>query len=400
MKILHIETRFHPSYGYQVQQMARLHDKAHEVVVVTSKSLGNLRNRDMADDISILDERYERETGIRIIRLNAWFEVREKIALKGLVDTIEGEQPDVIFAHGVEYLALMQLILSGVAGRYPLLTDSHDLPTAGRSEFLRGLFRIPHRWITVRFLNNHRIRTYYVQPQSKEMLRRSGVREEIMHYLPLGVDEDVFHPDPQARAEMRAKFGIQHDEVVILYTGKRDSQKDPALILEAMSLLSADLLARIKVFMVGAEDPAYRDERISPLLAATPAQDRVFFLDPVPFKQLAGFYAMADLGVFPRQNTMSALDAMASGLPLIMQDDHTNRERLKHGGLVYAAGNAGDLMRKLSELMVDPELRGRLSDGGPQYVKDNHSYRTTVNMLENDMRFEIERHKISCSPSS
>ena len=394
VKILHIETRFHPSYGYQVQQLVRLHSKAHEVAIVTSKSFGNLPKVDSVQVFSEVDRKFQLETGARIIRLNSLLEYRDKLVLKELAKTVEKERPDIIFVHGVEYMALMQLILSGTAKKFPLVTDSHDLPSAARNEFLRALFRWPLKLVTIRFLNKHRIRTYYVQPQSKEMLRRYGVREDIMHYLPLGVDDGVFYSDPGVRNAMRRNHEIKDDDIVILYTGKRDYDKDPALILEAAIQLSGDLLENVKIFMVGAEDPEYSTNRLNPLLGRSELAGRTLLMDAVPFEKLAGFYAMADIGVFPLRNTMSALDAMACGLPLIMQDDDTNRERLEHGGLVYKSGNSQELARKISQLMTNPIQRLDLSKGGQRYVAENYSYRMTVKKLEDDMLHEIRHHKL------
>lgn len=393
MKVIHIETRFHPSYGYQVQQLVQLHGKEHDVLVVTSRSLGAVGHGVSGAELAALDRGFELETGARIIRLDSWFEWRDKILFKGLAPLIRRERPDVIYAHGVEYIALMQLIVAGVAREYPMVTDSHDLPTAGRSALLRSIFRVPHRLITVRFINKFGIRTYYVQPQTKEMLRICGIHEGNMHYLPLGVDESVFRPDADARQALRSRFSIRGDEVVLLYTGKRDHQKDPALILEAVAGLADAIRMRIWIIMVGTEDRRYADSRIAPTLATTGCAERVRMMESVPFRDLAGFYAMADIGVFPRQNTMSALDAMACGLPLIMQDDDTNRERLAAGGLLFNQGDAIDLGRKISLLVADTELRKKLSFGGREYVAKNHSYQATVKRLEADMESEIERHR-------
>ncbi len=114
MKILHIEQRFHPSYGYQVQQFAKLHSKEHDIVIVSSRSFGKLEGVNKQEVFETLDADFEQRTGARIVRLDTSFEWREKILLKDLSDTIRAEKPDVIFAHGVEGMFLMQLILSGV----------------------------------------------------------------------------------------------------------------------------------------------------------------------------------------------------------------------------------------------------------------------------------------------
>ena len=85
------------------------------------------------------------------------------------------------------------------------------------------------------------------------------------------------------------------------------------------------------------------------------------------------FYGAADIGVWPRQESTSQLDAAACGLPIIVSDHIRVMERVDGSGLTYREGDAEDLARQLASL-ASSELRLRLGEYGSRKMRDRFSW--------------------------
>ena len=383
MRILHIEQRFHPSYGYQVQQFARLHSSSHDITIITSDDFGRLKVIDKKEVFDVLDKEFEKEVGVRIIRLHTCIRWRDKVSLRKLKKTVLEIDPDVIYSHGVEGLPLMQLILSGIGCKYPIVTDSHDLPTATRNPALHWLFRLPLKLISIRYLNNSKSVCYYLDAAAKPMLVSYGIKKDNLKYLPLGVDSTVYYYCATGAKLIRQQLGITEDEKMIIYTGKIDQHKDPVLLLEAFLKLPEELQKLTKVVFVGQKNPIYDKTRLKPIQAKI--GERFIYHNAVPFTMLKNFYSAADIGVFPQRNTLSSLDAQMCGLPLVMEKDATNSERLRYGGKVYIGGDLDDLAQTITTLLKNPNTLSRLSLGGKKYIRQKYDYKEIVASLEKDL---------------
>ena len=93
----------------------------------------------------------------------------------------------------------------------------------------------------------------------------------------------------------------------------------------------------------------------------------------MPVKELAKFYWAADIGVWPKQESTSQVDAMACRLPLILSNKVQVYERINGNGLTYEEGNILDLANKI-EMLSDPNLRQKMSDIGFNRVKNQFSW--------------------------
>lgn len=51
------------------------------------------------------------------------------------------------------------------------------------------------------------------------------------------VDTKRFHPDPQLRQEFKDKYGISHDQHVVLFAGRLEEIKNVGSLIEAINIL-------------------------------------------------------------------------------------------------------------------------------------------------------------------
>jgi glycosyltransferase involved in cell wall biosynthesis len=137
----------------------------------------------------------------------------------------------------------------------------------------------------------------------------------------------------------------------------------------------------LSVVFVGPRNESY----ITTLLKQEPENKNIkIFIQPaVSNHELYLYYSAADIAVFPRQNTLSSLDAQACGLPVIMERDETNSERLQKGGVCYESGDMKDLGEKILELLTNEDLRNQLSEQGPLHMRDRYNYSKKMAEIQN-----------------
>jgi len=154
-----------------------------------------------------------------------------------------------------------------------------------------------------------------------EFYRFHHCAEDRIFFAPYAVDNTAFSMQAEARGtqrkNLREDFGIPPDSTVFLFAGKLESKKNPQDLLEAVSLLPSDLLARAHVLMVG-DGPLRGDcERL--------ARQRNLPVTLAGFlnqSRLPDAYAAADVLVLPSDagETWGLVvnEAMASGRPALV----------------------------------------------------------------------------------
>jgi UDP-glucose:(heptosyl)LPS alpha-1,3-glucosyltransferase len=164
-------------------------------------------------------------------------------------------------------------------------------------------------------------------------------RDGILAYYPLpaerirvvynGVDPDRFTPGNAAdfRAETRRALEFQDEDVAVLFVGGNFARKGLGLLLEATARSGATR-ARLRVAVVGGRQSSRWDR----LVHALGLDGRVRFVGPVA--QPERYYAAADVFALPTHFdpfANAALEAMASGLPVITTRQNGVAEILAHG---------------------------------------------------------------------
>ncbi len=139
-------------------------------------------------------------------------------------------------------------------------------------------------------------------------------------------------------------------------------QKGPHLLLEAVRKLS-DLHAVELHFMGEVGDPAYQQELhalaqgliVTFHGAFTPADLTKLDLDVAIFP-----------GLFHESHSFVLDEAFQLGLPVIVSSRGAPAERVGAAGLVFSAGDVGDLATKIEALLTDPALLEQLRRGTPK----------------------------------
>lgn len=202
-------------------------------------------------------------------------------------------------------------------------------------------------------------------PKSKTILRS------------LATDTVTFHPvetaaDRASRQEVRARYGWTDEDVGCLYTGRFSRDKNPLLLAKAIDSLAATS-NRFKALFVG--EGVERDE-----IAACRNVSIVPFMT---HDDLSLHYRAADIAVWPKQESMSMLDAAASGVPLLVSDQMGEPGRAAGNGRTYRENDVASLASVITEL-ADPALRATLGAEGRRKMLAGFSWDQRARAMETD----------------
>ena len=205
-------------------------------------------------------------------------------------------------------------------------------------------------------------------PEDLEVLARLGVPSRKLVLLGNGVDLERFHPriGDQSRRRSRADLGIDPDAVVVGIVARLVWQKGFRELFVAAERLRRSH-PEVVFVVVGGSDPDKADAISPEDLAAARQRGRIVFAGSR--EDMQDIYPAFDLFVLPSYREgfpRSAMEAAASGLPVIATDIRGCREVVSHGqsGLLVPLHNPSRLAAAIEELAVDSALCQRMGTAG------------------------------------
>ena len=225
---------------------------------------------------------------------------------------------------------------------------------------MRGAARVPvlfaHRLTTV---SEHLCQSY------RNMFRVEPT------YVPTGVEMKPLLPPDRIR-----RFGLEGNDY-ILCVARLVPEKGCHLLLEAFEDLNTDK----KLVFAGGSN--YRDPYAARLQNG--ADDRVVFTGYVGGALLQELYSNAYVYVQPsllEGLCISVLEALSYGRCVLASDVPGNAEALDGQGHTFAAGDAKQLRRKLSQLLDQPDLVAKQFEPAREYISARRSWDNTTLAME------------------
>lgn len=194
-------------------------------------------------------------------------------------------------------------------------------------------------------------------------IKGRGIPSRRVSIVPLGIDTDRFRPDPTDAHYVYGQMAIPKQRRIFFYSGHMEPRKGVAVIMRAANHLSesrkADDWHVLLCGNKGGESVPYEQ------MLTEDAHGRVTFagyrndLNRLYRGCYGALIMSTGWDSFPR----SALEAQASGLPLVVSDLMGTHESVRDGvtGLILKAGDAQALSGAMMRLLDDPEWRDKLS---------------------------------------
>lgn len=166
--------------------------------------------------------------------------------------------------------------------------------------------------------------------------------------IPNGVDTSLFHPAPTTR--------IENEAVRLICCGRLIERKGQQHLIPAVAELKKRGLA-VELMIVGTGDnePALRRQ-----VKELRLEDTVRFTGSVEWEKMPQLYQASDIFVLPSYNegmSIALLEAMATGLPVVVTNTGGARELVDGNGVVVPWGSAEALADSLVRLITSAETR-------------------------------------------
>jgi glycosyltransferase involved in cell wall biosynthesis len=298
-----------------------------------------------------------------------------KIYFKNLKEKLNEIQPDVVQTFEPFSFYTLQGAFYKFKFKYKFFTANHtvasvfSLYTQNKTTFLQRLPFYITRTLPGRLISLVSSRCYPATIDALEIaIKFYGIPREKTKLACLGVDTDFFKPlvnneeEIKLRKKERERLGFSEEEIVCIYTGRFTEGKNPLCLANAIEELVAKGEPFRALFMGN-----------GPQLDEIKLKKGCLVHDFVPYHELPKYYALADIGVWPRQESTSMLDAASCGLPIVISQNVQAKERVEGNGLTYIENDVQDLSNELLKLK-DIALRKSLGDFGKQKIENEFSW--------------------------
>ncbi|MFC8192691.1 glycosyltransferase family 4 protein, partial [Cellulomonas sp. NPDC057328] len=194
----------------------------------------------------------------------------------------------------------------------------------------------------------------------EELVRFAGARRDRVVVALHGVDPEVFHPVPEAeRARVRRALGLG-DSRYVAFLGTLEPRKNVPALVRAWSSAVEGTDAPPALVLAGGRG---WDTGVDPAIAAVPSGLTVLRPGYLPYEDLAGYLAGAEVVAYPSLGEgfgLPVLEAMACGAAVLTSRELSLTE-VGGDAVAYAGTDAPDIARHLRALLSDPGHRRALA---------------------------------------
>ncbi len=392
MRILILSWEYPPlvygGLGRHVHALAEAQAAAgHEVAVVTQAVDG-------ASPDSMVN-------GVRVVRvapdppalpmsdLLAWVMAFEHALTRAALRVAESLRPDVV--HGHDWLVAHTATAVKEAYGIPLVATVHATEAGRHQGWLPGpLNKAVHTvewWLT---FEARRVITCSSHMRW-EVTRLFDLPPDSVDVIPNGIDLDRWEVAPDVVQRTRSTHAA--DGPLLVFTGRLEWEKGCHTLLDALPRLRRRHRGlRLVIAGQGSQDAELKQHARRLRLGRS-----VNFLGWVPPDELAALAAAADVAVVPsiyEPFGLVALEAAASGTPLVVGDTGGLREFVEHSitGLRFTPGDVSGLADAVSALLGDDLLARRLARDARQVLARDYTWEgiaaRTVEVHERAVREE------------
>lgn len=190
------------------------------------------------------------------------------------------------------------------------------------------------------------------------------------------IDTDLFRPikkDNRRLMELRARYGLQETDKVLIFTGRLTEEKGADVLLSAMKKLPNNIKALIVgSFHYNADVKSDYQNQLHEI--ATNLGNRVFFTGYIQHDDLPYLYNLADIAILPSMwdepAGLTNLEAMACGTPIITTNAGGIPEYIGESAAYERDDNlVNNIVKEVKKLLADSQYYQNKSRSGRQLVE-------------------------------
>ncbi len=199
-------------------------------------------------------------------------------------------------------------------------------------------------------------------PSIVAVLRAFGVTGPI-EVVPNAVDMQRIY---DAQPLLRADLGFQDDDILLVFTGRLAAEKNLLFLVQAFAQ-AAKASPKAQLVLIG---DGHQRAALTSLAEQLGIAARVHFTGQVPYDQIPTFINACDAFVtasVTEVRPLSIIEAMGAGLPVVGIDSPGVSDTIEDGRTGFLTKpDVSDFADKLARLLLDPDLRTRMSAAARQ----------------------------------
>ena len=207
--------------------------------------------------------------------------------------------------------------------------------------------------------------------------------------LPSGIDTERFQPCPEMRTHLRGRYQLGEAPTVVCVSRLVHRKGQDSLIRVWPRVVNQVPDARLVIVGWG---PLAKNLALAK--RNSPVRDHIILTGVVPYDELPGHVAMADVFAMPCRTRGGGLDveglgivfleAQAAGVPVIAGDSGGAPETVIHGhtGFVVPGRDDDELVTRLVQLLRHSDLRADMGSAGRELMEANWTWPHLVQRLE------------------
>ena len=310
---------------------------------------------------------------------------------------------DVILVSGLRTLGVIGVLVSRALGRKVVLRAASCSEVSGEYAWQDMAAWKRHLVLPVLRLRNRILGRADAFLAVSEVIRQeyleAGFPPERITRVHNGTDVDRFHPaDPETRAGLRREFGLPNDRFVLVYAGKLNRGKGLPLLLRAVERLAPTHPSLLLVLVGGGANQSLScEDELRERVASQRLEEVVRFAGYT--ENVAGYLQAADCFVLPSESEAmpnALIEALATGLPCIGTAVGGILDILRDGenGRTIPVGDEEALVRRIAEVMENPEEAARLGRMGREDAERRFSHEANVDQVSRVLRDVLARNRV------
>jgi len=239
---------------------------------------------------------------------------------RGVIERqIKTIRPDIIHLHALTIDAL-PFIEASMNNGIPFVVTAHGLNSL--DENIKLYFsRKLEKDILLR-LAEHKIPITVVSSSVRDaIVMNFGIHSDAMKVILNGVDLEKFGPQSISKNELRDRYHIPRDKIMLLQVGTINKRKNHIAVLQAIASMNSSLKEKLLYLIVG---DGREKKHLSNFVKEKRLTKYVLFMGRVPDEKLWDIYQLSDIFILPSTSEglpLVFLEAIAAGLPIITFSD-------------------------------------------------------------------------------
>lgn len=249
--------------------------------------------------------------------------------------------------------------------------------------FFRGasIFRWGVFYPIEKYLSKYTDNLITINKEDYELARKKFKKCKNVVYVPgVGIDIKKFDIDitNEEKESFKLSLGLKKDDYVLTYIARLDKNKNQIMAISIIEKLK-DKYDNIKLLLVGPDelDGYYQKE-----VKEKGLEDKIYFLGYR--SDIVQLLKITDIAISTSKREglpVNVLEAMCTGIPIVVTNSRGNRDLINEGKNGYIASNEDDFTKKIIEIKENKKIYESMSKENLKY-REKYKIETIVEKIK------------------